>query len=185
MKHNVLLLFLLCLLLPSALSASTYVVLWANYEPGTWINREGSVIYPENKSHRYVDAFPNLDECKKAKQQRLEDEVWSQVGYEDGIRIRRQKMSQIEIDKYKKQHPYELDRVVTDGQIKRDSLGLVPIDPEFGRELKQRGAPDLPSGWVAKREWVRKPSYLEIQRNDGKRLVYEWICMPDTIDPRR
>jgi hypothetical protein len=116
---------------------------------------------------------------------RLEDEVWMQLGNEDGIRIGRQKMSQTEIEKYKKQHPYELDRVVTDGQVKRDSLGLVRLDPEFAQKLKQQGAPDLPSGWVAKREWVKKPSYLEIQRNDGKRRVYDWICMPDSIDPRR
>lgn len=155
-------------------AASTYVILW-----------DAGYFDPINRSYEYVDAFVNLEECKKAKQKRLEDEVWMALGNEDGIRIRRQKMSQSEIDKYRKQHPYERDRVFTDGQIKRDSLGLLPIDPEFARELKQQGAPDLPSGWVAKRDWVKKPSYLEIQRNDGKRRVYDWTCMPDTIDPRR
>jgi hypothetical protein len=154
--------------------ASAYVVLW-----------DSRYYDPLHRSYEYVDAFANLDECKKAKQQTLEDEVWSQVSNEDGIRLRRRKMSQPEIEKYKKEHPSELDKVVTDGQIKRDSLGLVPIDPEFARELKQQGAPDLPAGWVGKREWVRRPTYLEIQRNDGKRLVYDWICMPDTLDPRR
>jgi len=181
MKH-ILLVFLLYLFLPLALNvnvwaASTYIVLW---DSSYW-----SHLDPDRRRYDYVDAFVTLEECRRAKQQRLEDQVWFQVSIEDGIRSDRRKMSQAEIEKYKKEHPDQLDRVVTDGQIKRDSLGLVPIDPEFAQELKQRGAPDLPSGWVGKREWVKKPSYLEIRRNDGKRLVYDWICMPDTIDPRR
>jgi len=175
MKH-ILLVFLLYLFVPLALNvfaASTYVILW-----------DSRYFHFGSRSYDFVDTFINLEECKKAKQKRLDDEVGMQLVNEDAVRIRRQKMSQTEIEKYKKQHPLEHDKVVTDGQIKRDSLGLVPIDPELAQEFKQQGAPDLPSGWVAKREWVKKPSYLEIQRNDGKRLVYEW-SMPDTIDPRR
>ncbi len=174
---DIVLVFLLFFFVPSALkvyAASTYVILWDSryFDFGA-------------RSYDYVETFINLEECKNAKQKRLEDEVGMQLVNEDGVQYRRQKMSQTEIEKYRKQHPLELDRVLTDGQIKRDSLGLVPISPEFAQELKQHGAPDLPSGWVAKREWVKKPSYLEIQGNDGKRLVYEWICMPDSIDPRR
>jgi hypothetical protein len=164
-------LFACITLCPLIAVASTYMVLWSHVS-----------ISHNRESWSYDDAFDTIEACKTAATEALKSRVVSELIQQDGVRRQRLRMMTAEeIKKYQLAHPDEMKQVFTDGQIQRDRLGLIPMLND-GSEL----ANAAPAGWTVKKyTWLTEPTFLAVERNDGLQFHYEWICRPDTIDPRK
>lgn len=110
----------------------------------------------------YEDSFNTIEACKKAVTSKLETKLINLLIDKDGQRW------------HPNTNPLGLKKIFTDGVLERDAMGLVPMNP----------LPTTDANWYGYWKWIKEPSEVSIERNDGMLFYYEWTCVPDTVDPR-
>ncbi len=163
-KSRIICLFVFFFLIANLSYSATFVVLWETQPPGALLDKtSGYLGYFQNTKWQYVESFETLAACKKKALDNLKDKLVSALVETDSLRVHNKTPEQIK--KYRVENPHAIDKVITDGILQRDQMGLVPLTENY--------------------KWIKEPSSLTVITNNGERINFLSLCVPDTIDPRK